>query len=47
MGAALKLDYTYRYTQPSMMTSHGAERGLHLATFGGSSAAPGAGILTE
>src|ERR1043166_7585468 len=39
MGAALKLDYTYRYAQPSLMTSHGAERGLPLATFGGAGTA--------
>jgi hypothetical protein len=40
MGAALKLDYTYRYARPSQMTDSGAERGLHLATFGGAGAAP-------
>lgn len=38
MGAAL--DYTYRYVSPSQMIESGAERGLHLATFGGVSAAP-------
>jgi SWIM zinc finger len=35
MGAALKLDYTYRYAHPSQMTQTGPELGLHLATFGG------------
>jgi hypothetical protein len=39
MSAALKLDYTYRYPRPSQMTDGGAERGLHLATFGGAGAA--------
>jgi hypothetical protein len=42
MGAALKLDYTYRYTRSSQMSDHGAERALHLATSGGAGA-----VLTE
>jgi hypothetical protein len=35
MGAALKLDYTYRYAHPSQMTKAGQVLGLRLATFGG------------
>ena len=36
MGAALQLDYTYRYARPSELTA----QGLHLATFGGAGAEP-------
>jgi hypothetical protein len=35
MGAALQLDYTYRYAHPSELTRVGPELGLRLATFGG------------
>jgi hypothetical protein len=35
MGAALQLDYTYRYAHPSQMTKAGPGLGLRLATFGG------------
>src|SRR4051812_45994935 len=38
-SAALKLDYTYHYARPSQMADSGAERDLHLATFGGANAA--------
>jgi hypothetical protein len=38
MSAALHLNYTYRYTQPSEMVRQGPEWGLRLATFGGVSA---------
>src|SRR5262245_13782205 len=40
MGAALRLDYTYRYAQPSALTKTGGELGLRLATFGGAGAEP-------
>lgn len=35
MGAALQLDYTYRYAHRSELIATGPERGLRLATFGG------------
>jgi SWIM zinc finger len=38
MGAALQLDYTYRYAHPSELTKVGPELGLRLATFGGAGA---------
>ena len=41
MGAALHLDYTYRYAHPSELTRVGPELGLRLATFGGAGAEPG------
>ncbi len=37
MSAALQLNYTYRYAQPSAMARQGPEWGLRLATFGGAS----------
>jgi hypothetical protein len=37
MAAALQLNYTYRYAQPSAMARQGDEWGLRLATFGGAS----------
>lgn len=40
MGAALQLDYTYRYAHPSELTKVGPELGLRLSTFGGAGAAP-------
>jgi hypothetical protein len=40
MGAALRLDYTYRYAHPSELTKTGPELGLHLATFGGAGTEP-------
>ncbi len=40
MGAAFKLDYTYRYAQASELSKSGPEWGLRLATFGGAGAAP-------
>src|SRR4051794_22343197 len=40
MGAALKLDYTYRYAHPSTLTKVGPELGLRLATFGGAGLQP-------
>jgi hypothetical protein len=40
MGAALQLDYAYRYAYPSQLTRVGPELGLHLATFGGAGAEP-------
>jgi len=40
MGAALQLDYAYRYAHPSELTKVGPELGLRLATFGGASAEP-------
>jgi hypothetical protein len=40
MGAALQLDYTYRYAHPSELTKVGPELGLRLATFGGAGAEP-------
>jgi hypothetical protein len=38
MGAALQLDYTYRYAHPSDLIKNGPELGLRLATFGGAGA---------
>src|SRR6185369_8617956 len=38
MGAALQLDYTYRYAHPSDLIKTGPELGLRLATFGGAGA---------
>ena len=35
VGAALQLDYTYRYAHRSELIATGPERGLRLATFGG------------
>lgn len=35
MGAALQLDYTYRYAHRSELIATGPERGLRLATFSG------------
>ena len=35
MGAALQLNYTYRYAHRSELTTTGPGRGLRLATFGG------------
>jgi hypothetical protein len=40
MGAALQLDYTYRYAHPSELSKQGPELGLRLATFGGGSEKP-------
>src|SRR5262245_66582561 len=42
MGAALRLDYTYRYAQPSALTKTGGELGRRLATFRGAGAEPAA-----
>ncbi|MBL8823001.1 MAG: SWIM zinc finger family protein [Planctomycetia bacterium] len=40
MGAALKLDYTYRYVHPSLVTSQPGNCGLRLATCGGAAENP-------